>query len=284
MMFILVLLLFPVSGWAFQIDNPGWSFSQRFQGTSNDSGTLLKSDTTAGATVARYMDLYVGLPIYFTRPDVTVAPGGNPEFLNGIGNVYLGLQIPIQNEVANYSSDIVVNAPTGSKERGLNTGRFTFDWNNNVNRTIGPVTPFGNVGFGNTISDTAFFFRPFTSLGLVAHFEGGATLALGPIASVGGSAYALRGAGTQRIISRMVDRPFVRGSGPGLGRFDRVFEVTPEVRLASDFVDDHGVSVWVGLIPPESNVNVKLGYSRSVNYEYDSLFFGIGFKVGSLTR
>jgi len=277
------VLIFPASAWAQIDDRAGWSFSQRFQGTSNASGTVLKTDSTVGYAADRYMNVYAGLPLYFSRPDAAVARGGSPEFLNGVGNLYLGVQTPVRSEVANYTSDIVVMAPTGSKTRGLNTGRVTFDWNNDVRRSFGPVTPYGDLGVGNTILDSSYFVRPFTSLGLVTHFEGGAVLGVGPLVAVGGSAYSVRAIATQRVISRVVDRPFVRGPGPGLGRSDRIFEVTPEVRVPADFLNDHGFAAWVD-VKPESDLSLQVGYSRSFPYDYDSVFFGLGFKFGSLRR
>jgi hypothetical protein len=42
-----------------------------------------------------------------------------PEFLNGIGNLYVGVQTPVHSEVADYTSDTGGMAPTGSKTRGL---------------------------------------------------------------------------------------------------------------------------------------------------------------------
>lgn len=282
LVFVLVLLC-PVSAWALQIDQPGWSFNQRIQGSSYASGTILKSDTTVGYTLDRYMNLYAGLPLYFSRPDSAVSPGADRRFLNGVGNLYLGLQVPVQGEIADYTSDLVVMAPTGSKDRGLNTGRVTFDWTNDIRRALGPVTPFGIFGIANTISDNSFFIRPFTSLGLVGHFEGGAVLGVAPMVNVGGSAYSVRSVGTQRVISRVVDRPFVRGHGPGLGRNRRTFETTPEVRVPAEFLNEHGFATWVG-VNPQADLAFQVGYSRNFPYEYDSLFFGVGFKIGSLKR
>jgi len=281
LVFLLIVLL-PASAWA-QIDRQGFSFIQRFQGNATASATILKSDTTVGYAFDPYMNFYAGLPLYFTRPDAIVAPGGAAQYLNGIGNLYVGLQVPIRNEAANYTSDIVVMLPTGSKDRGLNTGRVTFDWNNTVQRTFGSVTPFGNLGIGNTISDTMFFIRPFTSLGLNGHFEGGASLAVVPQVSVNASAYSVRAINTQRIISRIVDRPFVRGPGPGLGGSGRVFEIMSEIRVLPDVVNDYGFATWIG-VNSESNVNFQVGYGRSASYDYDTLFFGLGFRIGTLNR
>src|SRR5690349_4581902 len=73
-----LVLLCPASAWALQInDQAGWSFSQRFQGTSDASGTLLKTDSTVGYAADRYMNVYAGLPLYFSRPDAAVARGGS---------------------------------------------------------------------------------------------------------------------------------------------------------------------------------------------------------------
>jgi hypothetical protein len=97
----------------------------------------------------------------FTSAGRTRPSRGSPEFLKGVGNLYVGVQTPVHSEVADYTSDIVVMAPTGSKTRGLNTGRFTFDWNNDLRHSFGPVTAYGDLGVGNTILDSLYFVRPF---------------------------------------------------------------------------------------------------------------------------
>jgi hypothetical protein len=279
---LFLMMLLPTAAWA-QIDNPGWSFVQRFQGNATDSGTILKSESAVGYAYGPYMNFYGGLPLYFTRPDARVSPGGEARYMNSFGNVFLGMQTPVRSEVADYTSDVMLMLPTGSKDHGLNTGRLTFDWNNAIRRTFGPATPFANLGVGNTIMDTAYFIRPFTTLGLNAHFEGGATLAIGPTVNVGASAYAVRAANTQRIFSRVVDHnPFVRGPGPRLGRSERVFEVAPEVRVSPDVVNDKGFATWVNATADKTNFQV--GYGRSANFDYDTLFFGIGYRFGSLNR
>jgi hypothetical protein len=277
-----LLMLAPTLAWA-QLDEPGWSFVQRFHGGATDSGTILKSDSTVGYAYHPYMNFYAGVPLYFSRPDARVAPGGDSQYINSLGNIYIGLQTPVRSDAAEYTSDVVLILPTGSKDHGLNTGRLTFDWNNTIRRTFGAVTPFANIGIGNTIMDSAYFIRPFTSLGLNGHFEGGATLAIVPSVSIGASAYAVRAANTQRIISRLIDRPFVRGPGPALGRSNRVFETTPEVRVLPDLVHDSGFATWVDATT-ESDLNFQIGYGRNAAYDYDTIFFGIGYRFGSLIR
>src|SRR5262249_28125881 len=146
-----------------------------------------------------------GVPFYFVNLSSRAAStsGGT---MSGIGNAFVGLRAGISNEVVNYSSTVELTAPTGDKSRGFSTGRVTADWTNRFSRKFSSVTPFGSAGIANTVSDTAFFIRPFTSLGLVAHFEGGATYDISHRSWLGASAYAVRGSGQQRIISKVIDR------------------------------------------------------------------------------
>jgi len=53
--------------------------------------------------------------------------------------------------------------------------------------------------------------------------------------------------------------------------------------VPADFLNDHGFAAWVG-VKPESNLSLQVGYGRSFPYNYDSVFFGLGFGFGSLRR
>src|SRR5215468_5723582 len=125
----------------------------------------------------------------------------------------------------NYSSTLEGTAPTGDKAAGFSTGRTTVDWTNRFSHTFSAVTPFASAGLANTVSDTSFFIRPFTSLGIVSHFEGGAKFSLSQFVDVGASAYAVRAAGQQTIISKIFKSQSTTSattSSPGTGK--RVFE------------------------------------------------------------
>jgi hypothetical protein len=63
----------------------GWSFSQRFQGSSNSSGLVLKSDSSVGYTFNDYWHAYAGFPVYFVRDSAT-----GVDFMKGFGNAYIG--------------------------------------------------------------------------------------------------------------------------------------------------------------------------------------------------
>jgi hypothetical protein len=270
------LLFIAVTGLeaAAQDDSRGWTFYGNLQGSSNSSGIILKADPGLAYRHNRYFQTYGGLPIYFVDKSSTLTPPGGPNVVNGIGNAYLGLALSVDNDVVNYGSDLVFSVPTGDKDRGFSTGRVTVDWTNRFDRTFSFVTPFANVGVANTVSDTAFFVRPFSSLGLVSHFEGGARAEITPVMSIGASAYAVRASGEQRILSKIIER----GRGSSTGR-RRVFETAGETVGPAEVANDHGFSSWF-VVAPRSAVDFHVGYNRSIEYEFNSLFFGVGFRVG----
>jgi hypothetical protein len=196
---------------------------------------------------------------------------------NGIGNAYVNGQFSVRNPAVDYFSNLIVTAPTGDKEKGFSTGRVTLDWNNGFSHTFAAFTPFANIGLANTVSDTSFFVRPFTSYGLVTHMDGGATLDLHRVVNVSASGYAVRASGEQRIISK-VARP-VAGDRPNAGRDRPVFEQAYETVAAAEIANDQGFSGWLNVYPA-SKIYLQGGYSRSTHYDLNSFFFGMGFRIG----
>jgi len=256
-------------------EEQGWSFSGAFSGSSNSSGVVTKLDPVLGYNFNKHFSTYTGVPFYFVNLSssaTTVTTNGGS--MNGIGNAFLGFRARTDSEVLNYSSTLEFTAPTGDKSRGFSTGRMTVDWTNRFSRQFSSLTPFASVGVANTVSDTAFFVRPFSSLGTVGHFEGGATYDVAPLVRVGASAYAVRGSGEQRIISKI--KRSLSSQGPGSGR--PIFETLPETVSTADAINDHGLSTWFAISP--KSVNLYAGYSRSVNYDFNTLFFGVGFHLG----
>ena len=264
-------------------DGQGWTFSGHFQGSSNHSGLIMKLDPTVGYSFNRHFQTYAGLPVYFVNDSSTLTTSTTPAstgFVNGIGNAYVGFQLAADNPAVNFASNLTFTAPTGDKARGFSTGRVTADWNNSFSHSFSSVTPFANAGIANTISDTAFFVRPFSSLGLVGHFDGGATASLSPLVRVGASAYAVRASGEQRIISKLKQRDTgITQTTNSSSSSKRVFEISGETLTSADAANDHGLSTWVAL-HPGSSMDFQVGYSRSVSYDLNTLFFGVEFRVG----
>jgi len=281
--FSAVLIVVGLAMPALAEDEQGWTFSGRFQGSSNASGLIMKLDPTVGYSFNRHFQTYAGLPVYLVNESSTSTTSttpASPGFVNGIGNAYLGFQLTANNPAVDFASNLLFTAPTGDRARGFSTGRMTVDWNNSFSHSFSSVTPFANAGIANTISDTSFFVRPFSSLGLVAHFDGGATASLSPFARVGASAYAVRGSGEQRIISKVRQRdlqttqPTTSGSSS-----KRVFQTSGETLTSADAANDHGLSTWFA-VHPGAGVDFQVGYSRSVSYDLNTLFFGVEFRLG----
>ncbi|PYS03088.1 MAG: hypothetical protein DMG16_06535 [Acidobacteria bacterium] len=265
-------------------DGRGWNFSGSFNGSSNSGGTVTKAEPVVGYSLNNHFQTYGGVPFYFVNMSSTAA-SATTGIAKGVGNAFTGLRFAVQSDTSNYSSTLELTAPTGDKSKGFSTGRVTADWTNRFSHRFDSFTPFGSAGIANTISDTAFFVRPFTSLGLVGHFEGGASYDISRYVHVSGSAYAVRASGDQTIISKVVKRQSTSSTSPAnsaRGSADnknRVFETQSETVVPAEIANDHGVSAWFG-VSPRPELDFHAGYSRSVHYDFNTIFFGIGFHLG----
>src|SRR5579883_491552 len=180
-------------------DNKGWSFSQRFQGSTNSMGTVLKETSTATYNFNDHFKAYGGVPFYFTKESGST---GSSSFVNGIGNVYSGLfALAGDPSKIRYVSDLSFTLPTGDMTRGFSTGHPTVDWTSTVVHTFGSFIPYGSAGIANTMSDTSFFVQPFSVSGFVTHYEAGALFNANSHVGFGGSAYGMRASGTQQSLT-----------------------------------------------------------------------------------
>ena len=271
----------------------GWSFAGNFSGSSNSDGTVMKIAPILGYNFTSHFETYAGLPFYIvnlsstatsTTPNTSTSGG----FVSGIGNAFVGGRLAINSDAINYSSTLELTAPTGDKSHGFSTGRATADWTNRFSHRFDSFTPFGSVGFANTISDTNFFVRPFTSLGLVTHFEGGGSFDISDHVRVNGSAYAIGAVGNQTIISKVIKRETVslassatsgKANATAGANANRVFNTVTETVVPAQAADDHGVSTWIAVSLAQTE-DLYVGYSRSMHYDFNTLFFGVAFRVG----
>lgn len=253
-------------------EESGWIFSGRFSGSSNSPGTVLKADPAIGYSFNPHFQTYAGLPFYFvnqsspTTTAGTTATATSNGFVNGIGNAYVGFRLGADNPALNFASNLVATAPTGDKAKGFSTGRATFDWTNSFNHSFSAITPFANIGVANTVSDTAFFVRPFTSLGLVTHFDGGARLGLSQKVNLAGSAYAVEAVGQQKIF-RKLRKP------------STAVLASNQIVGSAALANDNGFSGWLSVVP-QTGIDLQVGYTRSMGYDLNTLFFGVGFRFG----
>jgi hypothetical protein len=254
-------------------------------GSHNDTGLLFKLDAAAGYRFNRHFEITAGLPVYFVRASDDVLADGYSSKA-GIGNVYLDFRVMAEHEDFYFSSSLRGAAPTGDEDEGFSSGRVTVDWNNYMEYGLGKWVPFGSAGIANSISDTHFFTRPYTTLGLVGQFEAGLLFNPLPQVSLGGSGYAVIPKGEQKIYSRLISSGGSQSGMPSsdsdsIGRRRRAIEEVFYTVADADIAKDHGFSGWVDFYPVPY-ASFELGYSRSVSLDYDSLFFALRLDLGEM--
>lgn len=264
----------------------GFTFYERFQGSVNTLGAVNDLDSSVGYKFNSHFGIDGGLPVYFVHAansatGTTVAGATSPTSANGIGNVYGQLRLTLANPVLNYESTVTGTAPTGDKAIGFSTGHATIDWSNYFDHSFSSLTPFGTVGLANSVSDTMFFVRPYTTYGLVTHVEGGARYRLARILSVGASLYDVAPSGQQTVISRIVKAN--QGSVSSNRKNHGVFETAGVTTGSSDIAKDHGFSTWVQ-VQPLKTLGFYGGYSHSTQYSLNTVFFGVNLNLGSAVR
>jgi hypothetical protein len=218
----------------------------------------------------------VGIPIYFDRSSSSTGTTSS----NGIGNFYADIGTSWRSKTLNFASSLTGAAPTGDTKKGLSTGHATYDWSNRFDHAIGRLTPFGAAGIADTVMDSRFFQRPFTSFGNLAHFEGGADVDLSHSFSLTVSAYDIAPWGNQTIISRLVPKG---ATGTG-GKNGRTFETTHQVSGNSSLDHDDGFTAGLDLSPKglKSAFDFDLGYNRSVPFALNTISFGVGINLSKL--
>jgi len=159
------------------------------------------------------------------------------------------------------------------------------------------VTPFVSLGVANAITDSPFWIRPFSALGINVHAEGGGLVRLGGPLSAGASAYTVLPTGEQKVYSRVVpgragqvspgqtitgNGPAASASAPGLSK-KRGFETSAVTAGESSLTRDNGVSTWLTARLTRT-VSLTAIYSRSRTYSLDSFSVGFGLDVGSLIK
>jgi hypothetical protein len=251
---------------------------ETIQGTINSDSRIYKLDSTLGWNFNKHFGVFAGVPVYIadvpsgaiTNRTTTTTNAGHTNV--GIGNAYLGFTLVVPNSKLYYASEVTAYAPTGSVAKGLSTGRVGVDWTNRFEHTFSRLTPFFEGGLSNTVPDSAFLARPFTSLGAISHLEEGAEYQLARHFYAGGSGYQIVPFGDQKVFSKL------SGKGKGKNPFD-----TSTVSTGNDLTRENGFNTWVGL-EPSSIVRLELGYTRSMTFDLSSFAFNLRMNVGKALR
>src|SRR2546425_2543667 len=257
-------------------DDKGFTSYVQFGGTSNGDGQVYKFDPSVGYSFSGHFGMDVGIPVYFVRASSTAA---GTTSTNGIGNPYVDVRVKYLNPLLNFGSVLTGYAPAGDSKKGLSTGRGTFDWTNHFDRSFFSLTPFAEVWIANTITDSLLFERPFTTFGFNTHLQGGVKYAVWKILNVGASGYDILPTGQQTVFSK------VQGgsSNPAPPSHKPVFLNNQQTTGTADIAHDDGFSTWIEA-KPGSVLDMELGFTRSIQYDLNSVSFNIGLNLGRLYR
>jgi hypothetical protein len=262
-------------------DETGFTSYVEFGGTTNSTGQVYEIDSSAGYTFTQHFGMDFGLPIYFVNASssTTGTTSGS-----GVGNPSVDLRWKYPHTSLNYATVLTGSAPLGDKNLGLNTGHATFDWTNHFDHAFNQVTPFFEAGFSNTTSDSRLFVRPYTTFGLNTHFREGLEVDVWKFISVGAAGYEIAPFGNQTVFSRVVGSSSAVGptTGPGAGHgpgFNSGHQTTGTSSIAAD----DGFSTWLDA-SLNKYTDAEIGYTRSEQFNLNSVSFSIGFNVGRLLR
>jgi hypothetical protein len=253
--------------------NGSLDWYEAFEGSTDSSGQVMMLTSSATHHFGEHFSVGAGIPFYYNRSTSTTAATTN----EGIGDIFVTLGAARKSSMFNYGTSLTGSAPTGDSGKGLSTGHVTFDWNNRIDHDFSILTPFVDAGVGNSITDTLFFHRPFTSFGYLAHFEGGTDVDLSHSFSLTLSAYDIAPWGTQTIFSRAV----AKGATGSRSQHGRVFETNHQATGGASINQDNGFTAGLSL-NPKSYLDLEVGYTRSVKFAYNTFSWGVGVNLSKL--
>jgi len=262
----------------------GWGFGTKLEGSSSSDGMVMDVATGVGYNFTNHFGVDLGMPYYFIGTPASIKHK-NPNAVsgNGIGSVGADLKWNYPGKTLNYASTVHLGAPTGDEKKGLSVGHATCNWSNHFEHGWGNFTPFVDGGVGNTIQDTRFFHRPYTTFGYNASFEAGTEVDAGPF-SLTASAYDITPWGTQVMFSKV----FRCGSGAkcastGTSTNRKGYTQTSVQSGGADLTRDNGFNAGIE-VKPNRYFDLEAAYSRSVPLQLNIFSFGIAVDIGALLR
>jgi hypothetical protein len=243
-------------------EEKGFTLTESYEGSGNTDGFITDINSTVGYIFNPHFSINMGVQYLFVSPSTSKTGATSA---SGMGNPSLGFRYSRKGPLFDFSTGLNGAFPVASSAKGLSTGRVTFDWDNHFAHGFDRLTPFLDVGLANSVPDTRFLHRPYTSLGTLTHFEGGSELDLGDKFSVSASGYYILPWGAQQI--------FVRGkkSSPG------------STKGGASLTRDDGINLGLDYNLTRF-VDLSAGYSYSVYNVLNTVSFGVELNLSSWLR
>ena len=244
------------------VQQTGFTWTETYEGSGNSDGFITDINSTIGYVFAKHFAMDMGVPCFFMEPSTSKT---GTTSATGMGNPYLGLRYSTKGSVLDFSTSLNTAIPMASTAKGLSTGHVTVDWSNHFAHGFDPLTPFVDVGLGNSVPDTRFLHHRYISYGDVAHVEAGSEIDLGEKFSFTASGYYTMPWGPQQI--------FLRGSKSTSG----------PTKGGGSLTRDDGINLGFDYNLTRS-LDLSAGYSRSVYSALNTFSFGIEVNVASLLK
>jgi hypothetical protein len=265
---------------------PGWGFGTRFEGSSSGDGAVYDIATGVGYNFSRHFGVDLGVPYNFvSTPTAIKQKNGQAVSGNGLGNVGADLKWIYPEKALTYASTIHLGAPTGDTKKGFSTAHATWNWSNHIEHGWGNFTPFIDGGVGNSVPDTKYFHRPFTTFGYNAQFEAGTEVDAGPL-SLSASLYDIAPWGTQMVVSKVFRCTSGTKCSGGAKTTNRKNYLNANVSTGdASLTRDNGINAGVEYKPEQAKyLDLEFEYSHSVPLRLNSISFGVAVDISRLMR
>jgi hypothetical protein len=263
---------------------PGWTLGTRFEGSTSGDGTVFDLGSAVGYNISRHFGVDLGIPYNFVGTPTSIKKN-NPGAVSGtgFGSLFTDLKFNFPATTLNYNSTIHLTAPTGDIKKGFSTGHATWNWGNHFEHGFNNFTPFVDLGVGNTINDTKYFHRPFTTFGYNAQFEAGAEFDAGKF-SLTASFYDVAPWGPQTVISKVFRcSSAAKCAANGKSTNRRGYTLASVQAGSADLVRDDGFNAGVEF-KPVALLDFEVDYSRSVPLQLNSFSFGVSVDLSRMLR
>jgi hypothetical protein len=261
---------------------PGWGFGTKFEGSTSGDGTVIDFATGVGYNFTRHFGVDLGVPFYFIGTPSSIKQK-NPGAVSGVGIGSFGMDLKwnYPSQALNYAPTIHLGAPTGDEKKGLSVGHATWNFVNHIDHAFGDFSPFVNAGVGNSVMDTRFFHRPFTTFGYNLQSEAGVEYDPGHF-SFTAAAYDVAPWGNQVVISRVFRcGSAAKCNAAGKSTDRKGYKSASVTAGAADLTRDNGFNAGIE-VKPVKYLDLEADFSRSVPLRLNSFSFGVSFDIHML--
>jgi hypothetical protein len=280
----------PAASGAVSQDNagfyPGWTLGTSFEGSTSGDGSVYDLGTSAGYNFSHHFGVDLSVPYFFVgTPSAVKTKDPGAVSGSGIGNIGADLKWLFPGNTMNYASTIHLGAPTGDMSKGFSTGHATWNWSNHIEHGWGNFTPFIDGGVGNTVPDSRFFKKPFTTFGYNLSFEAGTQADAGPV-SLSASAYDIAPWGPQTVVSKVFRcTSGTKCSSAGKTTNRKNYLDSSVSSGDASLARDNGFNFGAEFKPKSlKTVDFEVAYSRSVPLRLNAFSFGISLDIAGVLR